>query len=246
MHRLFGMVAAANRRLRTVAINGVPLDVGVLVVLPFIALFTWAIATKEMDDAAGRLLAGTVAAVCAVVFALFAQSRFRHDIVFQADRSGVALGPVDTHFRPFPRFLASGRFELQEHDRTLWEVVLDRLMSGRRGDLWFVEVPAVFEVPDPLRFSIISYLDPSRRFLGIALENRGGAWTIDGRFETLEPPESGVLHLGFEARPAMRLRFQNGNGRARRAVLSFDDDEALCMFRASLRTAAGHHWQTNA
>jgi hypothetical protein len=142
-----------------------------------------------------------------------------------------------------PDFLASGRFILWEGDRTRWERSFDRLMSGTRGDRWFVEVPATFVIHDENLFSISAFLDPSLRFMGIKLENKAGLWTIGGDFGSLERLEFGFLHLGFKTRPAMRLRFRHPQGRPRKVVLTFDDEGKRRKFANDLKSAIGSNWQ---
>jgi hypothetical protein len=238
MYRLLGAIARANRWLNTVEVHGLPLDVGLVIFLPLVSLFAWALAVTE-----GSLAAWSILTVSLLTDLALLQCRLHHGVVFQRtpelaflEDGGVAEPGV------IPDFLASGRFVLWEGDRTRWERVVDRLLSGTRGDRWFLEVPATFVIQDEDQFSIAAFLDPSRRFLGIRLEKRAGLWTIDGEFGSLERIELGVLHLGFRTRLAIRLRFRNPSGRWRKAVLTFDDEGERQWFASAMRSAARSHW----
>ena len=182
MYQLLGIVALINRRLHTETINGVPLDLGVVIFGPIAALFSWAVASER-----GSLLAWILFGFSAGVCVVFGASYFRHNIIFRrsAQQPDLPLSSADVGENW--EFLASGRFELWQGDRTRWHRTLDLLMSGTRGRLWFVEIPARLEAEEGGRFAVVSHIDASQRILGIAVENKRGMWFINGSFETLAP-----------------------------------------------------------
>jgi hypothetical protein len=125
--------------------------------------------------------------------------------------------------------MASGRFILWEGDRSRFARIMDRLMSGRRPIRWFNQIPVGLDVsgePSHL-FAFTAVLDLSQRFLGIALENKSGLWTVTGTSMSLEPPENGKLSLGWKDFPAIRLRFLGPKGKRATIVLASESRAAL-------------------
>lgn len=239
MYRLMGAVARANQWLNTIDIHGLPLDVGLRVFLPLVGLLAWAVAMKDGAPVAWLVLTSSLLTYIALL-----HCRLHHGVVFRrADEFAILHNEEGAQRGAPPDFLASGRFILWEGDRTHWMRLIDRLLSGTRGDRWFLEVPATLVIHDEGMFSIAAFLDPSLRFMGISLGDEAGLWTIDGVFESLERLELGVMHLGFKTRPAIRLRFCNPKGRGRKVVLSFDDESKRRWFVNSLASAARSNWQ---
>lgn len=220
IYQLYGSVAGVYQRLHTIRVNGVLLDTWFVVLLPIVGLFAWAFAVSEGWLVAWLVLACSVVAVMALVLC-----RIHHGIVFRATREVAPIDDGNTAVATEPpEFRASGRFMLRQGDRTRWQQMMDRLMSGTRGDQWFLEVPATFVVKGKL-FAITAFLDPSIRFMGIRMENKAGRWEIDGLADSVQRPEFGVLHLGSDSRPAIRLGFGSPGGKSRKVVLTFSDED---------------------
>ncbi len=240
MNSLFGAIAGVNQWLGTVRVNAVPLNAWLMIFLPLVDLFAWFSARSDGSNRTWAALALSV-----LIQVLLLQSLLRHDIVFGRDAGMHDFDPqFDAEAATIPGFLASGRFILWEGDRTRWERFFDRMMSGTRGDRWFLEVPATFDIRDEHRFSIAALLDTSQRFMGIRLEDKAGIWTVDGQFGTLDRPELGALHLGLmRTRPAIRLQFQNPKGRCRKVVLTFDDERKRVEFLKYLQMSSGSNWR---
>jgi hypothetical protein len=231
LYSFLGAIAGVNQRLHLIRINGVRLDTWATVVLTIVALLALLIAVQD-----GRPLAWLVLALATIALATLLACRFYHGIVFRSTAGAAITDTKSTGSQEAPSFLASGRFTLWEGDRRRWERILNRLMSGSGAKHWFLEVPATLVVHDEQSFSITAFLDPSLRVLGISLEQKGGRWTIDGKFDSLASPELGSLYLGFRSRPALRLRFQNRPGRSNTVVLTFDDEVTRLSFLEQLHS----------
>ncbi len=235
IYSLFGGIAGTNRRLQAIRIKGVSLSTWCMIFLPLIAAFAWAVAVRDHSLVAWLLL-GT----SSIALGALSLCRFNHDIVFQATPELTALANEKAVTAiEMPDCHASGRFTLWEGDRTRWQRTMDRLISGTRGDRWFLEVPARLVVHDRRLFAFTADLDPSIRFLGMRLENKAGMWTIVGLCESVEALEFGILHLGFKHRPAIRVRFENAERKLCRVVLTFIGDDHRRAFANYLAHAVG-------
>lgn len=234
MSRYFGVVAAIDQWLKNIWISGVRVDLALLWLLPLFCAFAFV-----MTGAEGSV-SWWIAFVCgAVAWFSLAQSRIRHDIVFVATSNDQALyekGTLDDS----EQLAASGRFALWEGDRSRFARIMDRLMSGTGVDRWFLQIPIEF-VADPGKtnlFAFTSHIDPSARFFGIALEDKGGVWMLEGTFDSVEAVEHGFLYLGWRSYLALRIRFRNTKGRKRGVVLSFVSQHARAEFLEQFQKAS--------
>ena len=118
--------------------------------------------------------------------------------------------------------------------RTTGYFILDGRVRQR-----FLNVPSGFELTENRELILYANIDASSKFYGFTTERRQGIWTILVPLYGLKATETGLIYLGLDTRPALRLKFQTpyGGGQAE-AIVSFEDERQRASFAHALQLAA--------
>lgn len=221
--RLLGCAASVNLYLHTWRFNGVSLKVLFLVFSAIFMLFDLLIIYRN-----GVLGAWIFLGVFGPVYILFALAALKHNIIFTGT-SNYDPNDVPKETKILDQLFISGKLVLDETDRNLFQRILNRLMTGRSANHWFVRAPSELTIPPehPEMFRFDSYLDPSMYFFGINFEQRNGWWNATGKIDPEYQHQVGLLQHGYHAEPAVRFGYFDQRQRRRWIVVSSTNLEYL-------------------
>jgi hypothetical protein len=99
--------------------------------------------------------------------------------------------------------------------------VTGRFALDQRNAKRFLNVPAAIATTGGGEMVIISNIDASSKLYGITTQKLAGLWTLVLQPTGLQQVEIGRLYDGLNIRPALRIRYREGNSGTVSAILSF-------------------------
>ena len=172
-------------------------------------------------------LYATLMTVSGVFLLLFLVTFFSRYVVFQKTRSVSSTGammPSNVSLEQGIDLRVTGKFVLDEKNANRFLNVPARLVTLTTGEI-----------------GLVSNIDASSRFFGVTTSERKGLWAIILQPGSLSRLETGYLYDGFAARPAFRIRYNDGPSQgAGSAILSFASETERGIMLGELNKLAGY------